>query len=451
MASAADKKLLPASISDFRTPEFWKGFFETRGGKAFEWYGSWDHFGGNILSVINTSPLLPSTAASSPSVGYTIGSSASSNLKLSDLKVLVLGCGNSDMSFEMHAAGLTNITNVDFDKGVIDEMRAKGEKRGQAMRWEVMDVTNMATFGTKSFHVVVDKGTLDAMMTDTSTGTTESVSKMFSEVERVLVPNGLYLTITLAQDHLVSHYLTSLVSAERKVGVPSWASIRLEPFRKLDYSSRALQFVCVAQKSDGKATSTAVSARIPETFEPIFDAPDAKKGKKRGGAKASGADIPPQPFEDRPLPGTPAELVAGVLQAINEMGWGFQLFKQVSSMMPNQYTQFDIWRMPRPDDKASNPWAMMVSPYGALPHTTNTAAIDGVAPRYSVSMVDISLAYSAAIVLVPQGREHEWAFGTKEGQFDLARSAMKYGRVFFVYLNRGHVFESQRIVQVSRA
>jgi hypothetical protein len=33
--------LVPEELDDFRSVEFWDGFFRERGGKSFEWYGDW--------------------------------------------------------------------------------------------------------------------------------------------------------------------------------------------------------------------------------------------------------------------------------------------------------------------------------------------------------------------------------------------------------------------------
>lgn len=69
---APDSGLVPESYSEFRSVAFWDGFFKTRGDKAFEWYGDWkqlQHF------------IKPLCAR--------------------DQKILVPGCGNSDMSANM--------------------------------------------------------------------------------------------------------------------------------------------------------------------------------------------------------------------------------------------------------------------------------------------------------------------------------------------------------------
>ena len=39
------------------------------------------------------------------------------------MKVLMVGCGNSELSQEMYSAGYTNILNIDISEVVIDQMK----------------------------------------------------------------------------------------------------------------------------------------------------------------------------------------------------------------------------------------------------------------------------------------------------------------------------------------
>ena len=54
------------------------------------------------------------------------------------------------------------------------------------------------------FSVVLDKGTLDALMTDDKPETVEKVDKMFSEINRILKFGGRYLCVSLAQKHILN-------------------------------------------------------------------------------------------------------------------------------------------------------------------------------------------------------------------------------------------------------
>ena len=65
-------------------------------------------------------------------------------------------------------------------------------------------------FDAGSFNVVIDKGTLDAIFTDSNPKVIDDVMQMFKEVSRVLRVGGRYICITLAQNHildkLVDHF-----------------------------------------------------------------------------------------------------------------------------------------------------------------------------------------------------------------------------------------------------
>lgn len=58
-------------------------------------------------------------------------------------------------------------------------------------------------FEDSSFSVVLDKGTLDAMLTDTNSDTVAKVEQMWHEVTRVLSFGGRYVCVSLAQDHIL--------------------------------------------------------------------------------------------------------------------------------------------------------------------------------------------------------------------------------------------------------
>ncbi len=60
--------------------------------------------------------------------------------------------------------------------------------------------------------------------------------------------------------------------------------------------------------------------------------------------------------------------------------------------------------------------------------------------------MDVSNKQSCGVLLVPQGREHEWMFSSDDGRKSVAEGT-DFGRLFFVTLNRGHLFGSQAEVQ----
>ena len=150
------QSILPSHHAEFKQREYWDKFFQERDSKAFEWYGCF----------------------------------ADMSLQLSQLfvkseRILIIGCGNSNFSIDLFDSGYTNIVSNDFSELVISEMSAKRPD----MIWHVMDMTQM-TYETGSQDVVIDKGALDALMSDSSEECLVKAKSMFREIARVLRPDG---------------------------------------------------------------------------------------------------------------------------------------------------------------------------------------------------------------------------------------------------------------------
>ena len=79
------------------------------------------------------------------------------------MKILMLGCGNADLSANMYDNGYKNITNVDFSKVVIEQMINKNGVERPEMTWQVLDITDMSVFETYTFDIVIDKSTIDSL------------------------------------------------------------------------------------------------------------------------------------------------------------------------------------------------------------------------------------------------------------------------------------------------
>lgn len=73
--------------------------------------------------------------------------------------ILVVGCGNSDMSARAYDAGFHQITNVDYSPVVIEEMQKRNKQRKE-MRWLEMNMLDMKAFTDGTFDVAIDKGAL---------------------------------------------------------------------------------------------------------------------------------------------------------------------------------------------------------------------------------------------------------------------------------------------------
>lgn len=76
-----------------------------------------------------------------------------------DARILMLGCGNSQLSEVMYDNGWKNIVNIDYSTACIEQMTARHGEARPEMKWLEMDVMNL-TFGDNQFDMVVDKGEL---------------------------------------------------------------------------------------------------------------------------------------------------------------------------------------------------------------------------------------------------------------------------------------------------
>ncbi|KAG0222933.1 hypothetical protein BGW41_005788 [Actinomortierella wolfii] len=112
-------------------------------------------------------------------------------------RILMLGCGNSTLSEDMYDDGYKNIVNIDYSKVVIEKMAAKCADR-VGMEWLEMDIRDLK-FDNDSFDIVIDKGTMDALMCDRgdvwnpSEELIKTVAMEVDEVVRVLKTGGKFL------------------------------------------------------------------------------------------------------------------------------------------------------------------------------------------------------------------------------------------------------------------
>lgn len=162
--------LLPRTAGDFSSAEYWERFFKKRGEKAFEWYGDYNKLCGLLHKYI----------------------------KVKD-KVLVVGCGNSELSEQMYDVGYKLLINIDISETVINHMNQRNADRRPGLSFQQMDATK-TPFEDGSYQAVLDKGTLDAMASEEEGALATS---MLTEMSRVLNVGGRYVCITLAQESVI--------------------------------------------------------------------------------------------------------------------------------------------------------------------------------------------------------------------------------------------------------
>ncbi|KAJ7986566.1 hypothetical protein DPEC_G00341200 [Dallia pectoralis] len=161
--------LLPRTAEEFSSAEYWERFFKKRE-KAFEWYGDYNKLCGVLHKYIKPRD-----------------------------KVLVVGCGNSELSEQMFDVGYRHLTNIDISETVINLMNQKNAKLRPDLTFQTVDATQ-TPYEDGSFQAALDKGTLDAMASQDEGAL---AGRMLTEVGRVLGVGGRYVCVTLAQESVI--------------------------------------------------------------------------------------------------------------------------------------------------------------------------------------------------------------------------------------------------------
>jgi len=166
----------------YANPRYWDEYYKKTGeDERFDWYVSWD-------------TKIKETAFAPMHIGEKQTATKLSDIVKTYLKpesnILMLGCGNSDMSAKMYKAGFEQIVNIDISEQLMQNLREKQEASMPKMKWLYMNASDMR-FDAASFDVTVDKGTLDAVEQNK-----ELVQGAVRESHRILRPGGLFVSIT---------------------------------------------------------------------------------------------------------------------------------------------------------------------------------------------------------------------------------------------------------------
>ncbi|XP_023139604.2 eEF1A lysine and N-terminal methyltransferase isoform X1 [Amphiprion ocellaris] len=162
--------LLPRTAEEFSSAEYWERFFKKHGEKAFEWYGDYNKLCGVLHKYI----------------------------KVQD-KVLVVGCGSSELSEQLYDVGYKHITNIDISETVVTHMTQRNAERRPGLAFHQVDATQ-TPYEDASYQAALDKATLDAVASEEE-GTL--ARNMLTEVGRVLKVGGRYVCVTLAQESVI--------------------------------------------------------------------------------------------------------------------------------------------------------------------------------------------------------------------------------------------------------
>jgi len=163
---------------DYGEASYWEGYYQhhaTQRGTDTEWYAPL----GAFLKMVPTPAALRSLLGEGK-----------------ELRTLVLGCGNSELSEHLRDAGYGHIVSVDISEVCVQQMRAR-HAADSRLSFEVGDVRDMrGLFADGSFALVVDKATLDAVFIATGTGSVQGEN--FEAVDEFLregAKNATFCTV----------------------------------------------------------------------------------------------------------------------------------------------------------------------------------------------------------------------------------------------------------------
>ncbi|XP_012230561.1 eEF1A lysine and N-terminal methyltransferase homolog [Linepithema humile] len=339
--------LLPKTHEEFSYAEYWNTFFKKRGKKTFDWYGEYPELCEILLKYV----------------------------KLKD-DILIVGCGNSTLSMSLYDVGYKSITNIDISHIVIKQMCDINNSTRPELIYEYMDATQM-TYPDEKFSVILDKGTLDALMPDTKETTISTIDRYFKEVTRVLRNGGRYICITLLQEHILRKLLSYFPTSGFMFRISRCHEA--ESKARMEEGSSVPIFVVIATKFI-KLSQTILEIAL--------------------------VDGPPERLSSTD------NMISAVLSAQQSALVCNSLHKK--SIANVGEISLDLYR---PGDKH---------------------------PRYTVYVLDqprIREAKTYAAFIVPQGKEIDWLFSTKEGRQQVLKSAQQ-DRLAIVTLCREHQFEN---------
>ncbi|XP_058793465.1 eEF1A lysine and N-terminal methyltransferase homolog isoform X2 [Phymastichus coffea] len=331
--------LLPKSHQEFSKANYWNTFFKKRGKKTFEWYGEFPDLSSHLLKYIKPND-----------------------------NVVIVGCGNSTLGMDLYDNNYKNIINIDLSQVVIKQMLEMNKVKRPDLIFEAMDATKM-TYSDGKFSVVLDKGTLDALMSDTNESTIASTTKYLNEIKRVLKNNGRYICISLLQEHILKTIIENCSSN---------CAIR---------AIRCHETELKAKEQDESPMPVFMIVEIVLTDGPLVRLSN------------------------------PEELINSIISIQESASLCNNLYK--SCVANEGEVSLDLYK---PGDKE---------------------------PRYTVYILDQLLTKERktyACFIVPQGREMDWLFRTKEGRQQLSKS-VQYDRLAIVILRRGQIFENLNTVK----
>lgn len=344
--------LVPEKNSDFSTTKYWDSFF-TKREATFEWYGNYANLKRLLTKYISAKDV-----------------------------ILMSGCGNSDLSLNLYSDGFTNMTSVDNSEVVIANMNKKHKDKYPGLVYEMKDMLK-TEYPDEKFSVVIDKGTLDALMPDGEVESFTRAMQMFGEIKRILKFGGRYICVSLLQYHIAKFILTYFSDSGWIIRVCQCTEVEDSP----DFNGQPV-FMVVCTKVN----------KIPGA-KPIFEwNPDGLTNER--------------------------------LDSIND------LLEIVTDTQKSIAMCFDLTKC-QMEDKSNFKFEINCSQTKKPRYTIKIV-------ENSLQTNPNKMTFSAFIV--PHGREYEWLFSSEEGQ-DILRRNCNVDRLAVISLHRGQTYKNLQQVQ----
>ena len=196
-----------AANGDYSSQGFWEQRYanEPKGGVC-EWYFSLE----TLLPLMRSANLL---------------SEEDEDEKMKrTIDVLEIGCGDAPLlpALPLGMARGRRVA-IDFSAHVIEKLlkEAPSSSSSSSCEFLVEDARRMRSFAAHSFDLLIDKGTLDAMLCDPRLGA-RNVRQIFQQVTRIMRPTGAFLIVSHLsfaseefQDMLQSVVMPVLIEEDR--------------------------------------------------------------------------------------------------------------------------------------------------------------------------------------------------------------------------------------------
>jgi SAM-dependent methyltransferase len=381
--------ILPDDHAQFTTKDYWDKFFTQRGQVAFgEFCVSLNYL--NTFCCAHYLLLWSEWYGDFKEVFPALSASISKTNR-----ILVIGCGNSNFSSNLYDKGFHNITNLDFSELVIDEMTKKNIHRPN-MQWVMGDMTALEEyFSVQSFDVVIDKGALDALMSENSAELRSKAAKMFCEIGNVLTATGKYFLISLAEDFVLETVTQHFLKTDKEEGEYYWSTV-------------------ISQ----------ITTVRPSPFIPLLFTFNKSESPNAGPVVLMFNAVGNKNLIKAPKP-TSNHVDRSVISS-SELG-GFLKHFQEFNQLTYRLGKLDVGR------------------FETVPLWSNDSSE---VPRFTLYIVDADdrAPLSVAVFFIPFGRESDYQFTTRDGLIDIAfQAACK--RLIVVACNRPHVFGEMKDLQ----